>query len=167
MKYAMSRQAITFAIQGAVLLAMGAAFVFTARSAEIAATAAATWVRNVDEPARNPYQQTLTENCGSTCAALEFAQVPANRTLRITNINCSMVSNQQTEVTLSNGDFTTITYQTFSPVEVGSGEGYFVNEATNLYSSADEIPIVQAVTQTGAGAIGTLQCTLSGYYVKV
>jgi hypothetical protein len=91
MKIELSGRTVTIAFQTLAVNGLGAAVVFTARSAESAAAAAANLVQNVDEPARNLYQQMvyISASCASDYqCTVTFSEVPSGKVLRITHASC-------------------------------------------------------------------------------
>jgi hypothetical protein len=125
-----------------------------------------TLIQNVDEPARNPYQQTLvSSDCNSGGCGIVFEKVPANMTLRITYVSCFFTvgdANGVGEVYVTNGDEKTAFIST---VAYGNPSNLVANANINLYAAAGKKPV--AGVQAWTGAISTFSCTLSGYYVTL
>jgi hypothetical protein len=129
---------------------------------------APTLVRNVDEPARNPYQQTVqSSDCAGGCA-FQFATVPANSTLRITNVSCLFSVGDTAgvgEVYVGNGDEKQPATVFIPAVANGNPNVIVANASINLYAPAGSKPFAGVIAWTGA--ISTPACTLSGYFVTL
>jgi hypothetical protein len=134
-----------------------------ASAAAVAATP--TLVQNVDEPARNPYQQTLvSSDCNSGGCGIVFDKVPANMTLRITYVSCFFTvgdANGVAEVYVTSDEKTAF----ISTVAYGNPNNIAANANINLYAAAGTRPSAAVIAWTGA--ISTAGCTLSGYYVTL
>jgi hypothetical protein len=166
MKDAMSSRSITIAIQGIAIIGLAAAVVFTARSAEMAATAAASLVQIVDEPARNFYQQEVKFPTSCTSCTLSFAAVPAGKTLRITHAACYMTvadTNGVEVVSVISGTPVAKEVELSSTIQ-GNANTVIASSPIDLYSTAGSKPLVFIKANTGD--IDGSMCTLVGYFVS-
>lgn len=166
MQNAIFGRRLTVTIQALTFIGLSVATVLTGTRAVHAQTPP-TLVQNVDEPARNPYQQSVQiEPCNGGCT-VQFAAVPKNTTLRITNVSCIFVvgdSGGVGEIYVSNGEVKPKV--AFIPaVPYGNAEQIVANAAINLYASAGNKPTV--VAEENTAAISAAVCTLSGYYVTL
>lgn len=164
MKYAMSARSITIAIQGIAIIGLAAAVVLTARSAELAAAAAASLVQNVDEPARNFYQQNVTADNCSMCT-FAFSPVPSGKTLRITHVSCYMNvgdTNGINVVELFSG--TPVAKLTFIPAAIqGRAFTVIASGEVDSYSTAGGKPKI--MVYANLSPVSDASCTIAGYYV--
>jgi hypothetical protein len=128
-----------------------------------------TLVQNVDEPARNPYQQTVN---ASTCESgfdfctFQFTGPPAKTKLRMTYVSCYFEINDNggvALVTVNNGE-PSIKSAFIPGIAQGRPDVIVANAEINLYANAGDKPsvTVQANTSSVAGGL----CTLTGYYVN-
>jgi hypothetical protein len=133
-----------------------------------------TMVENVDEPARNPFQQTLyCTNENPQACVLEYTKVPAGKTLRLTNVSCFAAFEDGGTIynffvrSAENSIMTA-----YLPSNVSQPNGYpqgntvYVNGAINLYSNAGNKPTI-LFNITNSGILDGSACTLSGYYVTL
>jgi hypothetical protein len=125
-------------------------------------------VENVDEPARNPFQQSvgISGPCNGPCNVL-FSAVPVSKTLRITYASCFFSIGDTGGVRLvylTNGESTPAT--AYIPANAqGNAEDVIASAELNLYSSTGTTPVITIDTNTSPISNG--QCTISGYTVNV
>lgn len=126
-----------------------------------------TLVQNVDEPARNPYQQTLAITSACSACDFSFAAVPANTTLRITNVSCYFVMSDTGGIAMIFVNNRPTDYKRAFVQAVAQGNPSFIvaNGEINLYSESGNKPGINIETNTGLADFGA--CTLSGYFVKL
>jgi len=135
-------------------------------SAAASAPRAPNMTLNIDEPARNPFQQSvgIASGCTGPCNVI-FSVVPTGKTLRITNVSCGMSvgdGNGLRFVYVSNGASPS-SYAYVSSNIQGNSVDVVVNGAVNLYSFAGNTPVLTIDTNTSPVQNG--QCTISGYTI--
>ena len=135
MQNAIISRAFTATIQGLAFMALSASAVMTGGATAFAQTPP-TMVQNVDEPARNPFQQTvfISAGCSGPCDVV-FSKVPASKLLRITYVSCWFQvgdTNGVRLVYLSNGELTP-KYAFISGVAQGDPSYVVAAAQINLY----------------------------------
>ncbi len=138
-------------------------------------------VQNVDEPGRNPYQETHafnfigTGSCGVTICSVSFAPVPAGYRLVITSVSGRLEPSNATlqylSLTPSRNSLAEV--EVFVPAQVqgitNPSNGittYIFNAQVQLYAEASEIPTFNVAVSQYPNAYDN-EVTLTGYYVKL
>lgn len=119
------------------------------------ATAATPIYQNRDEPGRNPYQVTATEDCsGKINCTLKFTSLPARRAV-IGTVNCDMFLNRY------DGDVA-VNLRTVKKGlhQVFDAPGYALSAQTVFYVEPGDAPLIEL--QSIYNFKGTQTCTLTG-----
>ena len=137
----------------------------------ISQTVAATLVRNVDEPGRNPYQE---QKSGSGLIA--FSAVPTGKRLVITHassfasvgaLEADPLLIEDIEDVAGGGKSTITTRQYLPSTAQQGGRSYVASGDTKMYFEAGQYPMAGFNTGSGVSASYTAFITLSGYYIDL
>ena len=136
----------------------------------ISQTVAATLVRNVDEPGRNPYQE---QKFGSGLMA--FSAVPTGKRLVITHVSGATgygVATEADPLVIENEGNGTVkinipTQQYVPTLAQQNGKSYVAGSDIKMYFEAGEYPRAAFTVFPGSPANYTAFITLSGYYIDL
>jgi len=136
-------------------------------SGSAGARAAVTPTENVDEPARNPYQQTITSKAVCSTCNFIFNKVPAGKRLRVTNVSCWFALNSNAGVELTSIRDSTRTGAIFYMPAIlqGNGLSAIINSDISLVIDAGKSPVITMVTDFNFAT--TSICTVSGYMISL
>jgi hypothetical protein len=155
------------ALAGALLLLLTLGRFF---AKPLLAQVRAALVQNVDEPGRNPYQETRVATCGLNICDLTFATVPQGKRLVLTNVSgytyCAFGADLPLGYVRSSGD----NLQVFFPAEkglVGAVELVFFNSEAKAYFGPGEHPLAHLDLDGTNHFTGDAQLTLTGYFVNL
>lgn len=136
----------------------------------------AAFVQSVDEPGRNPYQQSLSNvSCrGTTICSFDFAVVPAGKRLVLTNISGYVDTAAGTLPSgfVSSGfggnEYATLAFTGVRGPNSALGVRIFINHAVKAYFGPGE-PINGRYHINGSGDTmsGGALMTLTGYFVNL
>jgi hypothetical protein len=132
-------------------------------------------VENVDEPGRNPYQETIFATCtGSQFCNQGFSMVPAGKRLVLTNISGYV---DVTAGTLPNGDITsslggsqyaTVFFTGVRGTVSSFGTRMVINQEIRAYFGPGETPhVFEGLVSTSDTFSDGANVMLSGYYVNL
>jgi hypothetical protein len=126
-------------------------------------------VQNIDEPGRNPYQQTVQGSFHNFAGfQLAFNVVPANTRRVIKHVNCQVTVQTQHVVTGVNLYASDLSQQEELPTLTSRSSGNsalsIYGENPELYIDAGNFPYIFVFTNDAAAGI---TCRLSGYDVNL
>ena len=133
-------------------------------------------VQSVDEPARNPYQETQSNTTcrGTTVCAFEFATVPAGKRLVVTHISgyvdtgAGALPNGFLSSSFGGSQYATIPFTGVRGPTSGLGVRTFINHGVLAYFGAGETPRgTLHVNGSGDLMSGGSLLFVSGYYINV
>ncbi len=162
-------QALPFA------LAVTAAALSLGASPALAQTRAAL-VQSIDEPARNPYQETLSDlSCrGTTVCSFNFSTVPAGKRLVITHIAgyvdtaAGTLPNGFLQSSFGGSAYATLPFTGVRGPNSALGGRIFINHAVLAYFGAGETPRgVYHVNGSGDTMSGGALMMVTGYLINV
>jgi hypothetical protein len=134
-------------------------------------------VRNIDEPGRTPYQETLRvsggKNCGSVVCGPEFvfSPVPAGKRLFITDVSVSFVVSAGANVFIGDLEQISLNHTSvFLPFTrqgpyVPGTEQWITNQHVNYFVDQTVSPVVFAHVDTAHLSNEDSFATIAGYYV--
>lgn len=135
-------------------------------------------VQNVDEPGRNPYQESQAFNFIGSCSgaggeicSVSFAPVPAGYRLVVTSVSGRLeLENNATVVYLTLAPIYGAVTDVFVPAQVqgirGSTTYYVFNAQVQSYAEASQTPTFTVVVSQYP-FVYDQEVTLTGYYVKL
>lgn len=141
----------------------------------IAAQVRAAIVQNVDEPGRNPYQETQFVICGGpqNCN-FSFAAVPAGKRLVLTNVNGFVdvkngtLPNANVESSLGGSQYATVFVPgTRGTVNLGSTRVVYNSEVKAYFGPGEQPSGFYGLFSTSDTFVGGGLMTLTGYYVTL
>jgi hypothetical protein len=149
---------------------LGAAVAAALIALPLAQTAAQTvLVQNIDEPGRNPYQETVQGGFHNSAGfQISFNTVPLNTRRVIKHVNCGVVVQAQHVISGANLYASDLSQQEALPtvnakVSGGSPQSIFA-ENPELYLNTGQFPYIFVFTNDPAAGI---ICRLSGYDVNL
>lgn len=169
---------LTFAslqsLRAAPALAVAAACALCALP--VLAQTRAALVQSIDEPGRNPYQETLSNtSCrGTTVCSFNFATVPAGKRLVLTNISgyvdtgAGTLPNGFVSSNFGGNAYATLAFTGVRGPTSGLGTRMFVNHSVQAYFGPGESPNgLFHINGSGDIMSGGALLMLSGYFVNV
>jgi hypothetical protein len=162
------------ALPARVALVIGA--VCTLAAPPALAQARAALVQSVDEPARNPYQETLSNTTcrTTTVCAFDFTTIPAGKRLVLTHISGYVdtaggtLPNVFVSSSFGGSQYATLALTGVRGPTSGLGTRIFINHNVLAYYGAGEsVRGVYHVNGTGDTMSGGALLTLTGYFINV
>lgn len=155
-------------------LALAVATACAVCAAPAAAQTRAALVQSVDEPGRNPYQETLSDTTcrGTTICVFDFASVPAGKRLVVTHISgyidtaSGVPPNGFFRSGFGGTAYATVPFTGVRGPTSALGVRHFINQPVQAYFGVGETPrgTMQIIGDLASG--GAL-LMVSGYYVNV
>ncbi|MDO9315012.1 MAG: hypothetical protein Q7T97_10750 [Burkholderiaceae bacterium] len=160
-------------VPAAVALAVAAVGALSALPA--AAQTRAALVQSVDEPGRNPYQETLSDLAcrGTTVCSVNFATVPAGKRLVVTHISgyidtaAGTPPNGFLSSSFGGSAYATVPFTGVRGPNGNLGTRYFINNEVLAYFGVGESPRATMQALGGDTASGGALVMISGYFVNV
>lgn len=125
-------------------------------------------VKDVDQPARSPYQETKeSPSCDGSCV-LQFSPVPAGKRLVLNWVNIGYIADSADSpgaASLTPGDASSTIFY-FLPTSQSSTALTVFNAPVTMYVNAGASPTLTVLATTSALA-KSVTGTLVGYYVSV
>jgi hypothetical protein len=141
-------------------------------SPKLMAAIKAALVQNVDEPGRNPYQETklLTCSAGSSFCSGDYGPVPVGKRLVVTNVSGRVelaVAGSGIQVDFSNQNGLDIPLLAISQGPGGFGaERRVVNQTVMAYFEPGGTPAI-FVQNNGVLPVGSPTFSITGYYITL
>ena len=157
-------------------LAMAVAALFALGAGPVAAQTRAALVQSIDEPGRNPYQETLSDlTCrGTTVCSFNFAPVPAGKRLVLTHISgyvdtaAGTLPNGFVSSSFGGSAYATLAFTGVRGPNSALGGRIFINHGVQAYFGPGESPTGRFhIIGSGDSMSGGALLMLSGYYVNV
>jgi hypothetical protein len=136
----------------------------------------AAFVQSVDEPGRNPYQETLNDlTCrGTLVCSFNFATVPAGKRLVLTHISgyvdtaAGTLPNGFVRSSFGGDDYATLAFTGVLGPTSALGRRIFINHAVQAYFGPGEsVSGIYHINGSGDTMSGGATMMLTGYYVNV
>jgi hypothetical protein len=162
------------ALPAVTALAIGA--VCALYAPQVLAQARSALVQSVDEPGRNPYQESLSNTTcrTTTVCAFDFAAIPAGKRLVVTHISGYVdtaggtLPNGFLSSTFGGSQYATVAFTGVRGPTSGLGTRIFFNHSVLAYFGVGENPRgVLHVNGTGDTMSGGAQLMLTGYFVNL
>ena len=133
-------------------------------------------VQSIDEPGRNPYQETLSNTTcrGTTVCAMDFVTVPAGKRLVLTNISgyvdtaAGTLPNGFVQSSFGGSAYATLAFTAVRGPTSALGTRNFINHSVQAYFGPGEsVRGIYHVNGTGDTMSGGSLMMLSGYFVNL
>lgn len=156
--------------------ALAVAFACVLGAPQAAAQSRAALVQSVDEPARNPYQEALSDlTCrGTTVCSFNFSTVPAGKRLVVTHISgyvdtgAGALPNGFFSSSFGGSQYANVPFTGVRGPTSALGVRIFINHNVLAYFGAGESPRgVLHVNGSGDLMSGGATLFVSGYYINV
>ncbi len=156
-------------------LALTVSSMFVLCASPVAAQTRAALVQSVDEPGRNPYQETLSDLAcrGTAVCSFNFAAVPAGKRLVVTRIvgyidtAAGTIPNGFLQSSLGGSQYVTMPFGGVRGPTGFLGTRIHINSDAQAYFGVGENPRVSMQTFGGDTVSGGSQIMLTGYYINV
>lgn len=160
---------------GTALLALAAGAAGLLGTMPAAAQTRAALVQSVDEPGRNPYQETLADTAcrGTSVCGFNFATVPAGKRLVVTHISgyvdtaTGTLPNSFLQSSFGGSAYATVPFTGVRGPTSALGTRIFINQSVLAYFGAGESPRGSYQGLLGEVLSGGALMMLSGYFVNV
>jgi hypothetical protein len=132
-------------------------------------------VRNMDEPALNPYQEKKFSLCaGEFCNLPDYSVVPAGKRLVITDVSGYVdvqggtLPNSYLQSSYGGDQYAVVFFPLVKGTTSASGTRMVVNQHTMAFFGPGEVPhMFFGLTGTSDSFSGGAQLMLTGYYVNI